>query len=476
MRWRGQLVMGAVVLAAVLQVTPAMGTRAARPRAIFVVPPELRAPVDFWKDVFATYSRRQVAIHDTLHLDRVYSVLDFRDAEYAGQDALVSQSVNEEIDRVRDLLIRLHQTGGALDGLSADEQRIARLFANDRSEGRFLDAAASDRIRSQTGLKERFAAGIEIGHRYFPEMEAIFAAERVPIELTRLPLVESCFNVRAYSKVGAAGIWQFMPSTGRRFMRVDSLIDERRDPITSTRAAARFLRENYDRLGAWPLALTAYNHGPAGVSRAVREVGSTDIVRIIREYQGPAFKFASRNFYPEFLAALEVERNHRKHFGELALMEPIDTYDVPLSHPIEIRTAAAYAGVDRDVLADMNPSLSSMIGDGRRSIPAGYRLRIPEHARQQFGTQYQQYASVYERSPRVSSARGSRSGKKRVASSKKSKGRTAARRSSAKVSKSKAGKKSAVGRKSATKTKRTCKGRCGALGLGFAPDEISPHT
>src|SRR6185436_15770401 len=102
-----------------------------------------------------------------------------------------------------------------------------------------------------------------------------------------------------------------------------------------------FLRENYDRLGAWPLALTAYNHGPAGVARAVREVGSTDIVRIIQEYNGPAFKFASRNFYPEFLAALDVERNHEKHFGELALLQPIATHDVTLSHPIELRTAAA---------------------------------------------------------------------------------------------------------------------------------------
>lgn len=453
-----------------LHVAPAAGVRASRPSAIFVVPPELRAPVDFWKNVFATWSRRHVAIHDTRHLDRVYAVLDFTDPAYAGQNQLVSQSVDEEIDRVRDLLIRLHQSGGAFDGMNADEQRIARLFAKDRSETKFLDAAASDRIRSQTGLKERFAAGIEIGHRYFPEMEAIFAAERVPVELTRLPLVESCFNVRAYSKVGAAGIWQFMPSTGRRFMRVDSLVDERRDPIRSTRAAARFLRENYDKLGAWPLALTAYNHGPAGVARAVREVGTTDIVRIIREYDGPAFKFASRNFYPEFLAAIDVERNHRKHFGELALMDPIDTYDVPLSHPIELRTAAAYAGVDRDVLADLNPSLSSTIGDGRRSIPAGYRLRIPEDARQQFGVQYRQYASVYDSRPRTSVSRG---GKKRGASAKK--GKSTARRSAAKGSK-RGGQKSSAARKSAGKSKRPCKGRCGDVLLRFAPDEVSPHT
>jgi membrane-bound lytic murein transglycosylase D len=449
----------------VVQTPPALGALPAS-RAVFVVPPELRPQVEFWKRVFATYSRRQVAIHDTEHLDRVYAVLDFRSGEFDGEDALIEARVDDEEERVRALLLRLHASNGSLDGLTPDEQRIARLFANDPSERRFLEAAAPDRIRSQSGLRERFAAGIEIGHRYFPEMEAIFAAERVPVELTRLPLIESCFNVRAYSKVGAAGVWQFMPSTGRRFLRVDSLIDERRDPITSSRAAARFLRENYDRLGAWPLALTAYNHGPAGVARAVREVGSTDIVRIIQEYNGPAFKFASRNFYPEFLAALDVERNHEKHFGELALLQPIATHDVTLSHPIELRTAAAYAGVDRDVLADMNPSFCSMIGDGRRAIPAGSRLRIPARAREQFGMHYQEYVSIYERTPRTKTARGSGKGKTRVASRAK-----APRRQAVAKAPARSAKQQATTKKRTTRSGRACKGRCGT-DLGLATHDV----
>src|SRR5207237_2254993 len=126
--------------------------------------------------------------------------------------------------------------------------------------------------------------------------------------LPRLPLSESCFNLHAYPKVGAAGIWQFMPATGRHFMRVDNLVDERRDPIASTRAAAQFLDRVHDMLGSWPLAITAYNHGPDGMARAVDEVGSSDIGRIVREYQGRAFGFASRNFYAELLDSLAVDR------------------------------------------------------------------------------------------------------------------------------------------------------------------------
>src|SRR4029077_7956824 len=175
----------------------------------------------------------------------------------------------------------------------------------------------------QRGLRERFAEGIRASRRYFPEMERIFRDEGLPAELVRLPLIESCFNLQAYSKVGAAGIWQFMPKTGRLFMRVDDLVDERRDPISSTHAAARFLGRVHDMLGSWPLAITAYNHGPDGMARAVDEVGTADIGRIVRDYRGRAFGFASRNFYAEFLAALEVEQDHRRYFGDMPLDAPL---------------------------------------------------------------------------------------------------------------------------------------------------------
>src|SRR4029453_7063103 len=97
----------------------------------------------------------------------------------------------------------------------------------------------------------------------------IFRDEGLPVELTRLPLIESCFDVEAYSKVGAAGIWQFMPATGRLYMEVSSSVDERRDPIPPPRAAARYLSRSYERLGNWPLAITSYNHGPNGMARAI---------------------------------------------------------------------------------------------------------------------------------------------------------------------------------------------------------------
>jgi membrane-bound lytic murein transglycosylase D len=231
-------------------------------------------------------------------------------------------------------------------------------------------------------------------------MERIFRDEGLPPELTRLPLIESCFNLEAYSKVGAAGIWQFMPRTGRLFMRVDHLVDERRDPISSTHAAAQFLARMHDRLGSWPLAITAYNHGPEGIARAVDEVGSSDIATLIRDYHGNAFGFASRNFYPEFLAALEVEGDREKHFGDLPAEPPLRLHERRLERALGIEAAARLARTERAELAALNPALSSLVTSGRRPIPAGYRLRLPESGGTGFETRLADFAAE-ERVTRV---------------------------------------------------------------------------
>ncbi len=355
----------------------------------FEVPPALKPQVDFWTDVFTVYSRRQVAIHDTERLDRVYRVLDFRPLEEAGYSEVaieveMKRTVARETERVRNALLRLDRLGARHPDLTEDEKNLARLFRSDRNPRKFLYAAAPDRLRSQTGLRERFAEGIAVGHRYFPEMERIFREEDVPVSVTRLPLVESCFNLRAYSKVGASGIWQFMPSTARHFMRIDDAVDERLDPIVSTRAAARFLRQNYARLGTWPLALVAYNHGPGGLARAVNQLGTTDISTIIGRYQGPSFKFASRNFYPEFLAALDVESNHLDHYGPLPLHEPVATETVRLPSYVSLRTAATCGGHGTEAICDLNPALLPAVRNGKRQIPRGYELRLPAGAAARF--------------------------------------------------------------------------------------------
>jgi hypothetical protein len=170
------------------------------------------------------------------------------------------------------------------------------------------------RIRSQRGSKENILEGLKISGRYMTRMQSIFREEGLPAELAYLPLVESSFNVRARSSVGAVGMWQFMPETGETFKRVDTTVDERRDPMASSRAAARLLKENYRFFGNWPLAITAYNHGTDGILRGIKAVESDDLVDLIRGYQSPTFRFASKSFYAEFLAVVEIATNSDNYF------------------------------------------------------------------------------------------------------------------------------------------------------------------
>ena len=177
-----------------------------------------------------------------------------------------------------------------------------------------------DNIHTQQGIKERFRDGVIRSGRYVEQFRQIMANQGVPAELALLPLVESSFqNVR--SKAGAVGVWQFTSGTGRSYLRITSKVDERLDPVRSSEAAAHLLRDNYASLGAWPLAITAYNHGRGGMLAAQREHGS-DLPTIIDEYRGPVFGYASMNFYSEFLAAVEIYDNYPQYFGELALERP----------------------------------------------------------------------------------------------------------------------------------------------------------
>jgi membrane-bound lytic murein transglycosylase D len=188
--------------------------------------------------------------------------------------------------------------------------------------------------------------------------------------------------------VGAAGIWQFSPSSGRIYLQLNEVEDSRRDPLYATIGAARHLRDDYDALGKWPLAVTAYNHGRAGIANAVAKVGSDDIVDIIRDYNGKAFGFASRNFYTEFLAALEVERDYKKYFGDVDFEKKVQFRDVQIDDYLRFSTIAKLAHCSVDELRDLNPGFTSAVVDGKLYVPRSYTVRIPAGSEQKFNAAY----------------------------------------------------------------------------------------
>ena len=179
------------------------------------------------------------------------------------------------------------------------------------------------------------------------------------------------------AEVGAAGLWQFTRSTGRRYMRIGHVVDERLDPFTATVAAARLLQHNFKVTGTWPLALTAYNHGASGMRRAARRMGTKDIDKIVREYKSRTFGFASRNFYVGFLAALEIDSNPEKYFGKLTLDQPAETEVAPVPFYGSAKGVAAALGIDVQTLRQSNPSLRPPVWAGLKRIPKGHEIRVP---------------------------------------------------------------------------------------------------
>jgi membrane-bound lytic murein transglycosylase D len=259
--------------------------------------------------------------------------------------------------------------------LTAEEQRVRDLWPKSVSRSTLLQAATS--VRFQLGQSNRFKEGLVRSGQWMPQIQKIFESQGLPKELAALPHVESSFNPYAYSKVGAAGMWQFMRGTGKRFLRIDNAVDERLDPYKSSAAAASFLEQNFAILGKWPLALTAYNHGPAGMRRAVDQLGTDDIATILRQYESRTFGFASRNFYLAFLAALEIDSNPEKFFGPLNRHPADNSQIVVLPDYMPMPSLVSAMGVSADELKRLNPSLLPGVWSGSRRVPRGFELRAP---------------------------------------------------------------------------------------------------
>lgn len=161
------------------------------------------------------------------------------------------------------------------------------------------------KVRIVSGIKSRFQEGLARHAVLRKDIEAEIKKLSLPIELSALPHVESSYNPKARSKVGALGLWQVMPATARIHGFNPKYL---MSPIYNTKAGLAVLKDAHDELGSWPLAITSYNHGLNGVRKAVREVGSTDICEILEKYDGPRFGVSSKNFYASFLAVLRFLR------------------------------------------------------------------------------------------------------------------------------------------------------------------------
>ena len=328
---------------------------------LFPRPPEIEPAVNFWLKVYTEVDTRSGYLHDARNLSVIYASLPYE-----------RRTIDDARTRIRDDLRALG--GGNRSGLTQSQQEILALFPDDISNQTLRTAASN--VRWQLGQSDRFLGGLRRSGAYREHIRRVIAEKNLPQELGILPHVESSFNPGAVSSASAAGMWQFGRATGQRFMRIDHIVDERMDPYLATYAAMSLLEYNYSVLGTWPLALTAYNHGVGGMSRAVRQTGTTDIDTIIANYQGRLFGFASRNFYAQFLAVMQLESDLERYFGNFTLDPAPDFREVRVDGFVDSQVLANALGISLQQLQEDNPALRPAVWEGNKRIPSGFPVKV----------------------------------------------------------------------------------------------------
>ncbi|MCG6942418.1 MAG: lytic transglycosylase domain-containing protein [Thiohalocapsa sp.] len=348
------------------------------PSAEFPLPAGLEDNVGFWVNVYTKWGRDKVVIHDDRYLAIVYQVASLpgpiEDVYTPAQKVYVDGLEARWRARLRGLEARL----ASGTRLSPAEQELKAQFEREGGSGALFGAA--ERVRSQRGVRERYRDGLARSGRWEPVFREVFRRQGLPEDLALLPHVESSFQAKARSSAGASGMWQFIRATGRNYMTVDASIDERLDPVLAADGAARYLKSAYAKLGSWPLALTSYNHGVGGMLRAKERYG-TDMGRIVRDYDGRYFGFASRNFYAQFLAARHVARNAERYFPEgVHYQPPLSDQPVRLTYAVSVDELAQHYRVPRSSLVARNLSWLDPVRRGERPVPAGTTVWLPQGA------------------------------------------------------------------------------------------------
>lgn len=348
----------------------------------FRVPDELRQRVQFWFDIYTLFDSNHHVIHHARYPWIIYEVVDItsRVEEGKGPRWLRVQRAKKFV------ALRKASLRKALRELAKNPRRLRtkehkRLLsvvkaAPGSSLKKKLRLAAQS-IRTQVGQKNFFHSGLEQSSYYLPHMEEEFEAQGLPKELTRMPFVESSFNTKAKSRVGASGIWQIMPRTGRAYLTVTNLVDERNNPIKATKAAGKLLKSYYRALKSWPLTITSYNHGIGNIRKAIRAARSEHLPTIIKRYHRGDFKFASSNFFACFLAALHAERYHELFFNDIERMPEKKFVITQLKKPVRAKNLIKSYQLSEEEFIRFNLDLIAAVEKNSR-LPRGLKVFLPE--------------------------------------------------------------------------------------------------
>ena len=382
----GLVVSSTLALPALAEWAPVVENHQLDCKGGFSCPKEIQRRVDFWIQVFRQWDTGQLIFHDSKNPHRVYSVIR---TESQCTRRRPGRRVRNERAMIKQQLESLAVALNSGDKqLTQKQQALLNLFPSGNSK---KVRAASKRIRCQRGNRDRFLEALKRWGRYRANILYVLRDHKLSDDIQYLPFVESAYNPLAYSKVGAAGLWQIMPRTARNLgLQLNASIDERFDPEAATLGAARYLRNSTDSLTAaaklvradvtaeqlTPFIITSYNYGVAGMRRAINKVGP-DYVQVLKKYKSKTFRTAVRNFYSSFLAARYVAKNSKKYFSDYKLDHRWQYSPILLTRASSVKRVSKVFGVDKKELKRLNPGLTRYVWKGWRLIPEGYRLRLP---------------------------------------------------------------------------------------------------
>ena len=352
----------------------------------FPCPAEIRRRVDFWIQVFKGWDKGKAILHDPNAPERVYMVIDT--GEGCGRAVKRRISANRKV--ISTALEALATNLAKGRKISDKRQRhLATLFPSGRPS---VIRKAAKSIRCQSGVKDSFVDGLKRFNRYSSLVDRVLAENDLPPDIRYLPFVESSYNPAAYSKAGAAGLWQIMPATARSLgLELNATVDERLDPEAATRAAAKYLvkatrsltkisKEKQPGISSSdinPFVITSYNYGVNGMRRAIKSI-DPDFMRVLNNYKSPSFQVAVKNFYASFLAARHVALNADTYFGGVVAKNAQQYESLVLQHPTSINRIQKVFGLTEKQLKPLNGPLTRFIWNGWRLIPAGYEIRLPK--------------------------------------------------------------------------------------------------
>ena len=351
----------------------------------FPCPDALRRRVDFWIDVYGRWRTNDAILHDAQIPHRVYKIIKGKACGTNGN----TQFIKEQKRQIR---LRLERIATLIERNKTITQAKDKHYLNmfpERSPA--VLRRATRNLRCQSGNKDGFRNALRRFGTYGPIVRRVLKDAGLHQDIQYLPFVESSYNPEAYSRVGAAGMWQIMPRTARVLgLELNATMDERQDPEAASGAAARYLKDSRKNLTVaarskkanvsdselTPFVITSYNYGVNGMRRAIKKLGP-DFLTVLNRYRTKKFRVAVKNFYAGFLAARHVARNSSRFFGSYSKGSPLRYDTIMLRKSASIDRIRAVFGISLSRLKSLNPALTRFVWHGWREIPGGYPLRLP---------------------------------------------------------------------------------------------------